>query len=373
EWLASTYASAMVEICRSMNLPLEMVNIIVKIAEDLLRNRSENPAVMAICAGTHSSIARMLRRYNDIRAFHYMEKSEQALSSISKEEVRNLAKIRVWIDKARFLSFSEINEAWHWAENAFSLIEKVRERIKDYASNIFVCDYFKPLGGNVEEKLNTQLDKNYRDVKCLLGEIYQDFDWLEDAEDAFKEALKYTIRIDDELASHSRIARIKVLSTFQFDNFEELYEKAKDYEIVLPPEHKAGIFVEYVLSCMISEKEAEEEEMKEAMEQIKTNLIAYALLLGTAHKIFGRFDRKEVLKSLERLEMELRGSSTGTLALILKKLIENERGRALEVAERAGYANIPLLSRLFAELAEGIRRDEEETNKALVKLFYFHV
>ena len=100
------------------------------------------------------------------------------------------------------------------------------------------------------------------------------------------------------------------------------------------------------------------------------------MLLGTAHRIFGRFDREEVLKALKRLETELRKTYVGVLASILRMLIENERERAFEVANDAfsGFIYIPLLSRLFSELADSIQReDEKKTNEALVKLFYWHI
>jgi hypothetical protein len=111
-------------------------------------------------------------------------------------------------------------------------------------------------------------------------------------------------------------------------------------------------------------------------EHIKTNLIAHALLLGAAHKIFGRFNREEVLNALEMLKTERGDFSTAIFASVLKKLIENEREIAFEVAKVAvsGTAQGPLFRRLFAELADGIQRgDDEVTNKALVKLFYLHV
>jgi hypothetical protein len=137
------------------------------------------------------------------------------------------------------------------------------------------------------------------------------------------------------------------------------------------------ISAEYMLSRMLLRKELKEEEEKRVMEHVKMDLIAYALLIGTAHKIFGVFDRDDVLNALEKLEMEEAGSSVETFASVLGMLIENERERASEVAQRAVsvYAQyFPLFSRLFAELEDGIQRgDVVETNKALVKLFYLHV
>ena len=64
-----------------------------------------------------------------------MEKAERVIESIGDEKVRNIAKIDVWMYKAELyslFSFSDISEAWNWAENALSLIEEVRKRINDY-------------------------------------------------------------------------------------------------------------------------------------------------------------------------------------------------------------------------------------------------
>jgi hypothetical protein len=367
--LTSAYALSMVKVCRMMNYPLEEVNRIVKVAEDLMRNQSENPVILAYRVVTCSSIAKMMRKYDKERENYYMEKSERVLSSISNEKVRNITKIGAWLDKAECYSHYSLNEAWDWAENAISLIEKIREKMDDYTSDNFVCDYFKPIFGNLDnKKFEEQLISMYRNAKYLIGDVFRDFDWLEEAEDAFKEALKYSTLIDNKLSSQESLVRIKAIRDFEFEDFEDLHKQVKEHEIKLPPQHIAGIYAEYMLSCMLSRKEREEEEKIEAMDRIKTNLMVYVLFLGTAHRVFGKFDREGVLNALERIEM--------VLTSVLKMLIENERESALEVAIRAvsAYDCVPLLSRLFAELADGIQRgDEEKTNKALVKLFYYHV
>ncbi|MBA7525281.1 hypothetical protein ES705_17432 [subsurface metagenome] len=378
ELLASSYASVMVERCRLMNYPLEEVNEIVVSAEDLMRNRSENPAALAYRAIIYSSIAKMLMQYGEKeRAILYMEKSERVLSSISDIKVRDIAKIFVWRDKSEFYSYGSLNDAWHWTENVISQIEKIREKRNDYTSNTFVCGYFKLFGENIDnKKFEEQLVVEYRYAKLLIGDIFRGFGWLEDAEEALKDALEHSKYIGDELESQIKIEKIKVIRDFEFEAFEDLYKQMKEHEIELPPEHIAAFYAEYMLSCMLLGRELEEEEMREAMEHVKTNLIAHALLLGAAHKIFGRFDREEVLNALEMLKTELRDFSTAKFASVLKKLIENERERAFEVAKVAvsGTAQGPLFRRLFAELADGIQRgDDEVTNKALVKLFYLHV
>jgi hypothetical protein len=378
ELLASFYASVMVERCRLMNYPLEEVNEIVVSAEDLMCNRSENPTALAYRAIIYSSIAKMLMQYGEKeRAILYMEKSERVLSSISDIKVRDIAKISVWRDKSEFYSYGSLNDAWHWAENVISQIEKIREKRNDYTSNPFVCDYFKPFGANIDnKKFEERLVVEYRYAKLLIGDILRGFDWLEDAEEALKDALEHSKYIGDELESQIKIEKIKVIRDFEFEAFEELYKQMKEHEIELPPVHIAAFYAEYMLSCMLLGREREEEEMRETMEHIKTNLIAHALLLGATHKIFGRFDREEVLNALEMLKTERGDFSTAIFASVLKKLIENERERAFEVAKVAvsGTAQGPLFRRLFAELADGIQRgDDEVTNKALVKLFYLHV
>jgi len=378
ELLASSYVSVMVERCRLMNYPLEEVNEIVVSAEDLMCNRSENPAALAYHAIIYSSIAKMLMQYGEKeRAILYMEKSERVLSSISDIKVRDIAKIYVWRDKSEFYSYGSLNDAWYWAENVISQIEKIREKMNDYTSNTFVCDYFKHFGGNIDnKKFEERLVVGYRYAKLLIGDILRGFGWLEDAEEALKDALELSKYIGDELESQIKIAGIKAIRDFEFEAFEDLDKQMKEHEIELPPEHIATFYAEYMLSCMLLGRELEEEEMREAMEHIKTNLIAHALLLGAAHKIFGRFDREEVLNALEMLEKELRDFSPAIFASVLKKLIEHERERAFEVAKVAVSvtAHGPLFRRLFAELADGIqRRDDDETNKALVKLFYLHV
>ena len=106
------------------------------------------------------------------------------------------------------------------------------------------------------------------------------------------------------------------------------------------------------------------------------NLTAGALFLGAGYMIGGEFAREEVLDALEALEKESRGFSRAALAILLRMLIENENGKAFDAANEAvsNFAQFPLLSRLFDELAEGISsRDEEKKTKALVKLFYYHV
>jgi hypothetical protein len=363
EILASAHAFKMIDMCNKRYLPLEEANEIIEKAEYLMRNRTEDPAVLAQRARNYSAIAMIFRRYNDIRAFRYMAKSDQVLLSIREKHLRNLATIGDWVDKVVLYYYSDINEAWHWAENALLLIEKVRENLNDYASNRFVCDYFKPYGGNAEEKLELLLDLWYTFAKYHIGLIYMDFDWLEEAQNAFNEASKYSKMIGDKLISQSLIARIKAIrGIFQFENFEKLYKEMRDHELELPPVYIPGICAGYVLACQVS--------------GIKTNSGTYALLLGTAHMVFRRFDGEEVLNALKMLEMELRGVSPAALASILQMLIENEKGKAFGVAEAtvSASAHSPLLCRLFAELAEGIRReDEETTNKALIKLFYFHV
>jgi len=387
--LASYYAVQMVESCRVINFPLEEAKEIVEKTEYLMRNRGENPAVMALRATTYSSIAKMLSGYDgeEERANYYMEQSEQVLSSIRNEKVMNLAKIMVWLGKAEcYSNYLLLNKARICAKKAIELIEEVRGKKKDYTSDNFVCAFFKPLGEDVNEKFDEQFDEWYKNAKYLIGDISLKFNRLEDAEEAFNDALKYSKVINDKLAFRSRTARIKVFRNFDFEEFEELYEQMKEYEIdeyevELLPELVMEISAEYMLSCMLLRKELEEKEKKRVMEHVRTDLIAYALLIGTAHKISGAFDREEVLnalkEALEKLEREEAGSSVETLASILRVLIENERERASEFAQRdvSVYAQyFPLFSRSLAELADGIQRgDEEGTNKALIKLFYLHV
>jgi hypothetical protein len=374
ELLASAYALALIDMCHLwMSLPLETANEIIEKAEYLMRNRTEDPAVLANRAGTYSNIAKMLRRYRDMRSFRYMKKSDQVLLSIREKHLRNLVTIENWVAKAEFYFYSDLNEAWHWAENVLLVIEKVRENLNNYASNRFVCDYFKPYGVNAEKGLEVLLDMWQTYAKDLISKIYMNFDWLEEAENARNEALKYDNQIN-KLLTQSWIARIKAIrGIFQFEDFEKLYKEMRDHEIELPIDYVAGISVGYVLACLVSGEKVEIEE--ETTERGKTNFNMYALLLGTANRIFGSFDREEVLTALEKLKTEQTiNYSFLDLASVLKMLIENEKGKALEVAEAVSAHSPPLERRLFAELAEGIRReDEETTNKALIKLFYFNV
>jgi hypothetical protein len=267
--LAFSYASVMVERCRLMNYPLEEVNEIVVSAEDFMHNRSENPAALAYRAIIYSSIAKMLMQYGEKeRAILYMEKSERVLSSISDIKVRDIAKIFVWRDKSEFYSYGSLNDAWHWTENVISQIEKIREKRNDYTSNTFVCDYFNPFGENIDnKKFEERLVVEYRYAKLLIGDIFRGFDWLEDAEEALKDALEHSKYIGDELESQDKIARIKAIRDFKFEDFEDLYEQTKEHEIELPPEHTVAIYAEYMLSCMCLGRELEEEEMRETMEQ----------------------------------------------------------------------------------------------------------
>lgn len=374
ELLAFAYVYQLVDRCEVMNLSSKQVNTIVEKVEELMRKQSEEPAVLAFRAMTYSSIAKMLTRHDEEKRENYYIKSEQVLSSISNDKVRNLAEIVVRFHKAEYYPYASLSEALHLVKNAISRIEEIRGRRIDYTSDNFVCDFFKPLGGRVNEKLEEQLDEWYREAKFHIGDIFMRSDQLEDAEKAFKEVLKYSILDVHKLVSQSRIARIKVINDFEFEDFEKLYEQMKEHEIKLYPEIIVEIYAEYMLSCMFSGKELDEEEKREAEEHIKTDLMDYALLFGTAHKIFREFNQEEVLNALEILEMERAGSSMAALASVLRMLIENERGKALEVAEKVVFVHHPLLSRLFAELADGIQRgDEDKTNKVLIKLFYYHV
>jgi hypothetical protein len=378
--LASAYAYRLIRTSIVMNFSLDAVNAIIGISEHLISNPTRDSAVLAYRAEIYSSIAVMLSGYGIKRtSYFYMEKAERVMKSIGDEKVRNIAKIGVWMYKAELyslFSFSNISEAWNWAENALSLIEEVRKRINDYVSNEFVINHFKPYGGNAEERLKEGLDDCHGHAKCLIGRIYMVFDWLEEAEEVFKEALKYSMVFDEKLGIHGFIGTIKAIRDFQFEDFENLYKQMKMYKHRLSTIVIINTCAGYVLACLVSGKKVEKEE--EVMEYLKTNLRVYALLLGVAHKLYGRFDHEEVLKALERLETEQRGSSQAILAKVLRMLIKNKRESAFEVARRTVYdiaqESLFIFSRLFAELADGIERgDEEETNKALVKLFYIHV
>jgi tetratricopeptide (TPR) repeat protein len=378
--LASAYAYRLIRTSIVMNFSLDAVNAIIGISEHLISNPTRDSAVLAYRAEIYSSIAVMLSGYGIKRtSYFYMEKAERVMKSIGDEKVRNIAKIGVWMYKAELyslFSFSNISEAWNWAENALSLIEEVRKRINDYVSNEFVINHFKPYGGNAEERLKEGLDDCHGHAKCLIGRIYMVFDWLEEAEEVFKEALKYSMVFDEKLGIHGFIGTIKAIRDFQFEDFENLYKQMKMYKHRLSTLVIINTCAGYVLACLVSGKKVEKAE--EVMEYLKTNLRVYALLLGVAHKLYGRFDHEEVLKALERLETEQRGSSQAILAKVLRMLIKNKRESAFEVARRTVYdiaqESLFIFSRLFAELADGIERgDEEETNKALVKLFYIHV
>jgi hypothetical protein len=380
EPLASTYAAQLVERSGIMNFSLDDINAIIEKAERLINNPSEDPDVQAHRAEAFSAIAKTLRIYGLERtSFSYMERAEQIVESINDKNVRNLAKIAVWLDKVTLYGLSNPNEGWHWAEVVSLLIEKVRESLVDYASNRFVVDYFKPYGGDIEGQLKNHLDRWFYYAKYLISEIFVTFNWLDEAETAFTETLEYSKKmkkLDGIHSSQDHIARIKAIRDFQFENFEDLYKQVKDYEVALYPVQITSTYAEYWLACMLSGKEIKEDEKREIEEYTKKNLGVYTLLLGVGYMLTRKFAKKVILEALEALEKERSGASTTVLAKILRLLIENERERAFEVANDAffGFIQIPLLSRLYSELADSIQReDKKKTNEALVKLFYWHI
>jgi hypothetical protein len=105
------------------------------------------------------------------------------------------------------------------------------------------------------------------------------------------------------------------------------------------------------------------------------NLTVHSLLIGCGFMPNKNYSKEMVLEAFEKEKKQRDHSITsGTIFTdILNLLIEEERKKAFHFALFISQSgNLPLFSRLFAELADSIQReDEDKIQKTIVKLFYY--
>ncbi len=433
---ASDYAWQLVEFGKLMTSNAEKYKKFVELAEKLMKDETDDDAVLCYRAMTYSSIASGLYRFG-LEYGYYLKKAKEIIKKIKSKSMVNVASRYVHINKAVI------------KEKPIENLEKAKDYLKEIEKEGLSEEmkrYLKPLGGEPEKKLRDQLEEWHRTIYFELGRAYKDEDGLDEAKGNFEKALDHSKNVDDKLAIQSYLGRISVIEDYKFKwnvkgkdvTFKDLWETCKENLIGLTSEDIACGCAEYLVSEIVSGKEKiEEEELK----YVKLDPDTFSLLNGIAC-LFGLIDKREAVKELKNLELrkfELKIASANAegryhevLALEkikdyvkelydfsidpskrrdyeIRKMIEIEIWRerskvwqitfystqalarimmfyivkdleyAKKLAEQESSEYFKLPNRLFKELAKSIEKEirgddaKEDVKKAFVKLFYLHV
>ena len=265
------------------------------------------------------------------------------------------------------------------------------------------------------------IKENFRALEsfahCLRGQLLMDLGKLEEAEGEFLEIAEIREELGDRegwLVARSRALRVRMIRVGDVD-LNQLYRDFRKHEHRCGPETRAGICGEYLVWFVTKAEEGlgDRREIEHILDDIKLDPTAWALTLGllAAHnreEVTG-VGKGEVIRSLENYDaMALNSVEKGLgdrwigvlkaaeeegrtpplkllllttssihafariLHLYLKGWVPEAMALAAHKAEEANYS--PLTRRLYGELAEALKRNDQEAIKqTLTKLYYYHV